>query len=302
LDVSKINAGKMIYNNEDFDFGQMLADTVDSIQRTSDQHHIELQSRCNIQFRGDQHRLEQVIINLLNNAIKYAPNANKVIVNCEMENGNVVVSVRDFGIGIAEEHLKGLFDRFYRVDNSSARFQGLGLGLFISNEIVKRHGGSFWIESKLDEGSTFYFLLPLNGKQQFTDVATDNQTYYQGSFINIRYQPDGRYMDVDWLGYQNYESVVKGCEIMLDLMARNNCNWVLNDNTHVKGNWSEAADWGAEVWFPAMAEAGLKKFAWIYSPSTFSRIAANKSLPSEYDAVQVAFFDSKATALQWLIM
>jgi anti-sigma regulatory factor (Ser/Thr protein kinase) len=291
----------MVYNKEEFDFGQLLADTVDSMQRTADRHQIELQSHCNVLYRGDQHRIEQVLINLLNNAIKYSPQADKIEMSCGLENGNIVVSVRDFGIGIEQQHLRGLFDRFYRVDNSSARFQGLGLGLFISNEIVKRHGGSFWIESEPDKGSTFYFLLPLNGTQHYTDIATDNQIFYEGSFIKITYRPEGRYMDVDWLGYQNYESVVKGCEIMLDLMRKNNCSLVLNDNTHVKGNWSEASDWGAEVWFPAMAEAGLKKFAWIYSPSTFSRIAANKSLPSEYDVVQLAFFDDKEVAFEWLM-
>jgi PAS domain S-box-containing protein len=301
LDVSKINAGKMTYNKEDFDFGQLLTDTVDSIQRTSERHRIELNLNCNVVYRGDQHRIEQVVVNLLNNAIKYSPQADKVVVSCQLESGNIIVSVQDFGIGIEEQHLKGLFDRFYRVDNSSARFQGLGLGLFISNEIVKRHGGSFWIESRADHGSTFFFLLPLNGKQHFTDIATDDATFYEGSFIRMQYRPEGRYMDVDWLGYQNYDSVVKGCEIMLSLMKKNNCSWVLNDNSHVKGNWSEASDWGAEVWFPAMAEAGLKKFAWIYSPSTFSRIAANKSLPSEYDAVQLAFFDDKQVALEWLV-
>ena len=116
----------------------------------------------------------------------------------------------------------------------------------------------------------------------------------------MRYQPVGNYMDVDWKGFQNYESVVKGCTIMLDLMQKNNCHKVLNDNSRVKGNWSEASDWGAEVWFPAMAAAGLEKFAWIYSPSAFSRIAANVSLPSAYDAVQVAFFDEKTTAFEWL--
>ncbi|TSD67079.1 PAS domain S-box protein [Inquilinus sp. KBS0705] len=300
LDVSKINAGKMIYNKEDFNFDQLLADTVESIQQTTNTHRIELQTHCRITYRGDQHRIEQVLINLLNNAIKYSPDADKVVLRCELENQNLIISVQDFGIGIPEEHLKGLFDRFYRVDNSSARFQGLGLGLFISNEIVKRHGGSLWIESQPDKGSTFYFLLPLSGKLEFNDVATDLNTYYEGSYIKMNYVPEGHYMDVDWLGYQNYDSVVKGCEIMLDLMKKNNCHWVLNDNTHVKGNWSEASDWGADVWFPAMAEAGLKKFAWIYSPSTFSRIAANKSLPSEYDAVQVAFFDDKALALAWL--
>ncbi|MFB0497205.1 PAS domain S-box-containing protein [Mucilaginibacter sp. OAE612] len=301
LDVSKINAGKMVYNKEAFDFGKLLADTAESVQQTAPGHHIELENDCKIDYHGDQHRLEQVLINLLNNAIKYSPGADRIIVRCELENRNIIVSVQDFGIGIAGEHLKGLFDRFYRVDNSSARFQGLGLGLFIANEIVKRHGGSFWIESEPGKGSTFFFLLPLNGRQEFYDTDGDGQTFYSGSFIDMKYVPEAGYLDVDWQGYQNYESVVKGCEVMLDLLKKNDCRWVLNDNTHVKGNWSEASDWGAEYWFPAMAEAGLKRFAWIYSPSTFSRIAANKSLPSEYDAVQVAFFDDKAEALKWLV-
>jgi len=300
LDVSKINAGKMVYNKENFDFSTLLADTVESIQHTTTTHQIELHSGCDIQFYGDQLRIEQVLINLLNNAIKYSPGSRKIVVKCEIANNNLVVSVEDLGVGIAEEHLKSLFNRFYRVDNSSARFQGLGLGLFIANEIVKRHGGSFWIESVPGRGSTFSFLLPLNGKQEFTDKATDHQTYYEGSFISIHYQKEKHYLDVEWIGYQNYDSVVKGCGIMMDLMQKNNCHHVLNDNTLVKGNWSEAADWGSSVWFPAMAEAGLKRFAWIYSPSTFSRIAANKSLPSDYEAVQVAFFDNKEAALGWL--
>ncbi|WP_121810273.1 ATP-binding protein [Mucilaginibacter kameinonensis] len=301
LDVSKINAGKMTYNKEDFDFGMLLADTVENMQQAAPGHRIEISNSCSLIYHGDQHRLEQVLINLINNAVKYSPDADRVILNCERENQNIIVSVKDFGIGIAAEHLKGLFDRFYRVDNTSSRFQGLGLGLFIANEIVKRHGGSFWIESEPGEGSVFYFLLPLSGKQEFIDIAGDGFTYYDGSFIRIRYQQVGEYMDVDWLGYQNYDSVVKGCEILLDLMKKNDCQKVLNDNTHVKGNWSEASDWGAEVWFPAMAEAGLNKFAWIYSPSTFSRIAAKKSLPSAYEVVQVAFFDDKNEARDWLI-
>ncbi|MCH5718523.1 sensor histidine kinase [Niabella hibiscisoli] len=295
LDVSKINAGKMIYNKELFDFSALMTDTVESIQHTTTTHQIELHSDCSIEFYGDQLRIEQVLINLLNNAIKYSPGSRKITVRCTIENSNLVVSVEDLGVGIAEEHLKSLFDRFYRVDNSSARFQGLGLGLFIANEIVKRHGGSFWIESQPGDGSTFSFLLPLNGTQEFTDKATDHETYYEGSFIRIHYREQEAYLDVEWLGYQNYDSVVKGCGIMMDLMQKNNCYHILNDNSLVKGNWSEASDWGASVWFPAMADAGLKKFAWIYSPSTFSRIAANKSLPSDYEAVQVAFLIIKAT-------
>ncbi|MES3016611.1 MAG: ATP-binding protein [Bacteroidota bacterium] len=301
LDVSKINAGKIIYNKEEFDFGKSLADVVDSIQQTTPSHTLELIENCEVRYNGDQHRIEQVLINLLSNAVKYSPGGDRIIINSVLEGTNIIVSVQDFGIGIEEEHLKDLFDRFYRVDNSSSRFQGLGLGLFISADIVKRHGGSFWIESLVGEGSTFYFLLPLDGQQTFADIATDNQTYYEGNYVTIRYRQEQQYIDVDWIGYQNYDSVVKGCQIMLDIMQKNDCHKILNDNTRVKGNWSEASDWGAEIWFPAMARAGLRKFAWIYSPSTFSRIASSKSVPPSYDEVELAFFDDKVKAANWLL-
>jgi PAS domain S-box-containing protein len=301
LDVSKINAGKMTYNQEEFHFGNALADVIESVQQTTRTHTIEFDGNCSAKYYGDQHRIEQVVINLLSNAVKYSPEGNRIIVKCEVEDNHIIVSVQDFGIGIEEENLKDLFNRFYRVENTASRFQGLGLGLFISAEIIKRHGGSFWIESKVGEGSTFYFLLPLAGEQRFVDIATDGRTYYEGNFVTIRYMAEKQYLEVDWIGYQNYDSVVKGCHIILDIMQKCNCHSVLNDNTRVKGNWSEAADWGSEVWFPAMARAGLKKFAWIYSPSTFSRIASNKSVPPAYDSVQLAFFDDKAKALDWLL-
>ncbi|MBL4676662.1 MAG: CHASE3 domain-containing protein [Mucilaginibacter sp.] len=300
LDVSKINAGKMTYNLVEFDFNQLLRDVVESTQETAKNHYVELHAEGKVMINGDPDRLEQVIINLVNNATKYSPNADKIIVRSEIDQRNVIVSVQDYGIGIAQEHLKDLFSRFYRVDNTSARFQGLGLGLFISAEIIKRHGGSFWIESKVGEGSTFYFLLPLSGVIECAEISTDHKSYYHSECIGIRYVPEKEFLDVDWLGYQNYDSVVRGCMIILDLMKINNCRKILNNNSLVKGNWSEASDWGAEFWFPEMARSGLKKFAWIYSPSTFSRIAANKSLPTKLNGVEVAFFEDKETALKWL--
>lgn len=87
---------------------------------------------------------------------------------------------------------------------------------------------------------------------------------------------------------------------MLDLMKKNNCSKVLNDNTYVMGNWSEAADWGGEFWFPAMQDAGLKYFAWIYSPSTFSRMSAHKSIDITLDKVTAQFFTDINEARTWL--
>ncbi len=83
---------------------------------------------------------------------------------------------------------------------------------------------------------------------------------------------------------------------MLDLMKKNNCSKVLNDNTHVIGNWSEAADWGGKIWFPAMQEAGLKYFAWIYSHSTFSQLGANKSIDVMLGKITTQFFVEKKEA------
>ena len=300
LDVSKINAGKMTYNHEDFDFSEALLETVESIQQGNHTHHISIERNDKVIYKGDKLRIEQVMNNLLANAIKYSPNGDRISIRSEVQQNNLIVSVQDFGIGIAPENLNQLFDRYYRVDNTSMRFQGLGLGLFISSEIIKRHNGSFWIESKPGEGSTFFFLLPINGKQEFVDIDTDHETYYKGSFVEIRYLPQQAMLDVNWIGYQNFDSVKKGCMIMLDILRKNNCTKVLNDNTHVMGNWSEAADWGGEFWFPAMQEAGLKHFAWIYSPSTFSRMAAHKSIDITMGKVTAQFFTDINEARAWL--
>lgn len=161
LDVTKINSGKMDYSMEPFSFKRMLTDSIESVQHISPQHQIVLQNAVDITYLGDHYRLEQVLNNFLTNAIKYSPDGEKVIVDSIIENDSVIVSVQDFGIGIAQKDLDHLFDRYYRVDNTAMRFEGLGLGLFISSEILRGHKGQFWIESEEGAGSIFYFRLPL---------------------------------------------------------------------------------------------------------------------------------------------
>jgi len=98
----------------------------------------------------------------LTNAIKYAPNTDRIIVRTEKEDDQLIVSVKDYGIGIPEHKQKNIFGKFYRVEESSVRFQGLGIGLYICSEIIKQHNGTVGIQSELGQGSTFYFTLPLN--------------------------------------------------------------------------------------------------------------------------------------------
>lgn len=161
LDVSRINSGKMEYNFEEFDIQKLLKDTIESAQQISPEHRLVLEESTAVNVNGDRHRIEQVIVNLLSNAVKYSPEADKVLIWSELKGKSVLVTVKDFGIGIAKKHLGDLFDRYYRIEGSQYRFQGLGLGLFISSEIVKRHGGSISVQSEPGKGSSFTFELPV---------------------------------------------------------------------------------------------------------------------------------------------
>jgi PAS domain S-box-containing protein len=299
LDVTKINAGKMNYNLAPFSFRQMLTDSVESAKHTAPDYEIILEGAPDITYTGDQFRLEQVMHNFISNAIKYSPDGKKVIINSKVELGNIVVSVQDFGIGIAPDNLDRLFDRYYRVDNTAMRFEGLGLGLFISSEILKRHQGSFWIESELGKGSTFYFRLPVSSvKKKEPVVKTD--TFYRDSTIIISYNKDNKRLDVDWTGFQGMDSIKRGCLLMLKIMAKNKCDRIVNDNTHVLGNWSEAADWVGNEWFPMMEQAGLKYFALIFSPSTFSQLSAKKSIDIMAGIITTQYFTNIRLAEEWI--
>lgn len=299
LDVTKINAGKLTYELQPFDFSQMLKDSVENVQLTSGTHQISLEQPEQIHITGDRLRLEQVIHNFLNNAIKYSPGESQVIVKSQVSGNWLIVSVQDFGIGIQEQHIKRLFDRYYRIDNTAMRFEGLGLGLFISSEILKRHRSNFWIESKPGIGSTFYFRLPIKETSDEKPIANDDQ-FYQDSQITIIQNNNKDCLEVDWKGFQTLEAVKKGGMRMFSMLKTNGLHKILNDNTNVMGTWSEASDWAGKEWFPMMEKAGLKYLAWVYSPSAFSRLSAEKAVDVKVGNTVVQFFTDVESARNWL--
>ena len=159
LDVSKIQAGQMIYNFNLIDVNEFINEVVSQVQVGVSTHKLIVESSIHSVVNIDKHRLEQVIGNFLSNAIKYSPLADKVLIKTELFDSKVRVIVQDFGIGIPAEMLALVFDRFYRVQSSSQHFSGLGIGLYISSEIVKRHGGKVGVSSNSD-GTEFYFEIP----------------------------------------------------------------------------------------------------------------------------------------------
>lgn len=164
LDVSKIQLGKLNYNISTFNFNDMVESTVENIQLTTTTHTIVKTGKARDMVTGDVYRLQQVIINLLTNSIKYSPHAEKVFIEIGQEDNMIKVSVRDTGIGIGRASLDRIFDKYHRVEEHAVQFQGLGIGLFISYEIIKRHNGKIWAESEPEKGSVFHFTLPVNGR------------------------------------------------------------------------------------------------------------------------------------------
>ncbi len=162
LDVSKIQHGKLGLKISSFSFDKMIKDAIEVVQISSPSHAIKQEGEVKAKISGDRERLQQVMINLLTNAIKYSPKSDNVFVKAVLEGNEIKVSVRDTGIGISKKNLNKIFDRYYREEGNAIHFQGLGIGLSISKEIIKRHNGKIWAESEPGKSSTIYFTLPLN--------------------------------------------------------------------------------------------------------------------------------------------
>ncbi|MPS66757.1 response regulator [Chryseobacterium sp.] len=167
LDVSKIENGKLKINKKPVNLETVISNAIDTIQQTHEERKVKIERegvKPDILIPLDEIRIEQVLINFLTNAIKYSPHNNQVIITTfvDEEAQEVRVSVTDFGIGIPDFKQDAVFKKFYRVEESSLQFQGMGIGLFICSEIIKQHHGTVGVSSVLNEGSTFYFTLPLN--------------------------------------------------------------------------------------------------------------------------------------------
>jgi signal transduction histidine kinase len=160
LDISKIESGKMTYTFTAFKVGDILEDCISTIANVDTVHTIRIFGDPEMEIYADRNRIEQVIINLLSNAIKYSPKASEVLIGLSGTEKHFKLEVRDFGPGIAEDKLNSVFDRFYRGEENSYTTSGLGLGLFIAAEIIKRHGGKIGVESEVGKGSNFWFMLP----------------------------------------------------------------------------------------------------------------------------------------------
>ena len=162
LDISRMQAGQIEMVREAIDMEALVREVVENLQPTTS-HRLLIEGGAQGTITGDRERLGQVMTILLDNAVKYSPQANTVVVRIgRVEDGDTLrVAVHDSGIGIGQEHQRRLFERFYRVlSKKDKTYPGLGIGLYIAHEIIQRHGGKMWVESNEGSGSIFFFSLP----------------------------------------------------------------------------------------------------------------------------------------------
>lgn len=183
LDVAKIEEGRFGYELEDSGLFSFIDDVLGTLTNTAEQYGVSLSfvrpAFPEINIRIDKNKLGLALYNLIDNAIKYNTKGGKVEVWVEKtNNGFIRVNVRDSGVGIPEDEQKKIFKKFYRASNASeVQPNGNGLGLFITRNIIKRHGGNIGFESQIDRGTTFWFTLPLS-----TSLIPEKESVFEDSY------------------------------------------------------------------------------------------------------------------------
>ncbi|MCM2322498.1 MAG: ATP-binding protein [Oligoflexia bacterium] len=162
LEFSRLQLGRLQLDRTRFDLRELVAEVISHAQGISPAHRLELHNGHEHWVMADRDRVEQVLVNLIDNAIKFSPEGGPIEVSIGEEEGRTQVAIQDRGLGISEPSQRHLFDRYYRAHSeTSYNFSaGMGMGLYISRELINRHGGTIWCESREGQGSTFHFTLP----------------------------------------------------------------------------------------------------------------------------------------------
>lgn len=161
LNVSLLESGKILLNKTNFNLVDLIKNMAEENRIVLPSHFIQVIGAEEMMVNADIEKIGNVINNLIGNAAKYSKKDSLIAIKCEILEGYVIVSVEDEGIGISEDDIPKLFDRFYRVESPDTKtIAGFGVGLYICAEVIERHQGKIWAESKLGKGSTFFFSLP----------------------------------------------------------------------------------------------------------------------------------------------
>lgn len=232
LDIQRMESGKQIYEKKFIDMKLILQNVIELQAINASLHNITLSIELEETIiLGDKNKLKQVFMNLLSNAIKYSPEGGDILIRIYGDDQNVFIDIKDDGLGIPDEAIPNLFQKFYRVDNSDRRkIGGTGLGLAIVQEIVKAHGGKILVSSEYGKGSTFTSHFPkisLNANKENKDTSMLNSTIMiieddisLAELLNHELQECGFHVDIQTIGHKALEQMKKEVPdaVVLDVM------------------------------------------------------------------------------------
>ena len=281
---------------EVFSFNNMLRNVIEAVQPMYKHTPINLKQVVDIDFYGLKQSIELALTYVIDNAVKFSLPGSAINIKTEIVNHNLVLSVEDSGIGMTEEKLQDLFISINRRKHVS-----LNSGLPKVNEVCRRHHGSIWIESTPGQGTVFYMRFPLSNIGAYITSGKTNFSVFSEPGCKITYVKDGDYLRLDWMGFQNFYTVRDGCMALLNQIKLHNCTRVLNNNSSVTGGWMDACDWLVEELFPQAELSGITHLAWVYSPSTFSRLSANHTVINLKTNIHIHAFNDAESARLWLL-
>ncbi|CAH0199141.1 Sensor histidine kinase WalK [Pedobacter sp. Bi27] len=160
LNVSRLESGKLLIEKTNFSLDELLKETIEETYVSQSSHQIILNPTCEVNINADRNKIGNVLSNLISNGLKYSDNGTRIEITCKLHDTEVEIQIKDEGIGIKPEDIDKLFERYYRVQGNHT-ISGFGIGLYLSAEIIERHGGQIWAESEEGKGSVFHFTLPL---------------------------------------------------------------------------------------------------------------------------------------------
>jgi len=278
-----------------FNFNTFLTGLVGKLQPVYSSHQLVISQNVELKFYGNRQGIEISLRYLIDNAVKFSPGADKVFIKTELINQNLILSVKDEGVGMDDLQLHRLFMHINQKKHVS-----FSSGLPRINEICRRHHGNIWIESAPEEGSVFSLRFPLSNLGEYKATGQTNFLVFQNSTVDIHYSERQRCLMVNWVGFQNRNTVKDGCNRILAMMEVHHCSRIFNDNSNVLGGWMEACDWIVNKWLPVAQHAGLEYLAWVYSPSTFSKLSTIYALSKFRGDIVAKAFDDRESGLSWL--
>jgi PAS domain S-box-containing protein len=182
LNVARIESKKLDLHRQPLDLPSLMKRVVRTLEAGTTIHQFRLPTADNLPpVWGDEDRVEEVLMNLVDNAIKYSPQGGLIVLKAEEKGAEVVVSITDPGVGIPKKEQRKIFNKFHRVDRGDAKgTYGYGLGLYIAKKFVEAHGGRIWVESTVGQGSTFSFTLPLAPRPRKSGLLVETSVERMG--------------------------------------------------------------------------------------------------------------------------